>query len=141
MTSPAELADRLAVQDILVRYAHSCDARDMAAYGSCFTEDAVISGFGPGTVHGRQAWVDYVTKALTRFAGTQHFVGNQTVQLKGDAATMRTYVQATHFLADRPGTTMTLFAIYHDELVRRGGEWQITDHRLEPIGTQVLTGE
>ena len=135
-----ELADRQAVQDVLIRYATSCDARDMAAYGSCFAEDAVISGFGSETVNGRQAWVDYVDKALKAFTATQHFVGNQVVQLKGDAATMRTYVQATHFLAERPGTTLTLFAIYHDELVRNNGNWEITEHRLEPMGTQVLTG-
>lgn len=137
-----ELADRLAVQDVLIKYATTCDARDMEGYGSCFAEDAVIRGFGSETVHGRQAWVDYVDKALKSFTATQHFVGNQVVELKGDAATMRTYVQATHFLADRPGTTLTLFAIYHDKLVRKGdGGWEITDHRLEPKDTQVLTGE
>ena len=141
VSTDSQLADRIAVQDILLRYATSCDARDMDAYGSCFTEDAVISGFGSQTINGRQAWVDFVDEALKRFTATQHFIGNQVVELKGDKATMRTYVQATHFLVDRPGTTSTLFAIYHDELVRKNGEWQITDHRLEPLGTQVLTGE
>ena len=80
---------------------------------------SVIRGFGSETVNGRQAWVDYVEKALKGFTATQHFVGNQVVELRGDEATMRTYVQATHFLVDRPGTTLTLFAIYHDELVRK----------------------
>jgi uncharacterized protein (TIGR02246 family) len=138
----SDLEDRLAVQDVLVRYATSCDARDLDTYGSCFTEDAVISGFGgAGPINGRQAWVDYVAKALTSFKATQHFVGNQVVELNGDRATMRTSVQATHFPVDKPGTTMTLFATYHDELVKEGGEWRITDHRLEPISTQVLTGD
>ena len=76
-----ELADRLAVQDVMIRYATSCDRRDMDEYGACFTEDSVITGFGGtgGDILGRQAWVDYVAKALTRFTGTQHLLGNQRV--------------------------------------------------------------
>lgn len=136
-----ELADRLAVQDVMIRYATSCDRRDMEEYGACFTEDALITGFGPSDIHGRQAWVDYVTKALTRFTATQHFLGNQRVWLNGDTAKLQTTVQATHFLVDRPGTTMTLFATYHDDLVKRNGRWEITKHRLEPAGTQLLTAD
>ena len=138
-----ELADRLAVQDVMIRYATSCDRRDMEEYGACFTEDAVITGFGGagGDIHGRQAWVDFVAKALTRFSATQHFLGNQRVWLDGDSAKLQTSVQATHFLADRPGTTLTLFATYHDDLVKRNGVWEITNHRLEPINTQLVTAD
>ncbi len=136
-----ELADRLAVQDVMIKYATSCDRRDMEEYGSCFTEDALITGFGPADIHGRQAWVDYVTKALTRFSGTQHLLGNQRVWLSGDTAKLLTYVQATHFLADRPGAAFTLFATYHDDLVKRNGVWEITLHRLEPMNTQLVVAD
>ena len=136
-----ELADRLAVQDVMIRYATSCDRRDMDEYGACFTEDALITGFGASDFHGRQAWVDYVAKALTRFTGTQHMLGNQRVWLDGDTAKLQTSVQATHFLADRPGTTLTLFATYYDDLVKRNGVWEITKHRLEPVNTQLVTAD
>ncbi len=142
-TALQELADRLAVQDVMIKYASSCDRRDMEEYGSCFAEDVVITGFGGtgGDIHGRQGWVDFVAKALTRFSGTQHFLGNQRVWLNGDSAKLQTSVQATHFLADRPGTTLTLFATYHDDLVKRDGVWEITNHRLEPINTQLVTAD
>jgi uncharacterized protein (TIGR02246 family) len=141
-STQSQLADRLAVQDVMIRYATSCDARDMAAYGSCFTEDAVISGFGGGgPIRGRQAWVDFVTNALKRFSATQHLLGNQVVEVDGDEATLQTSVQASHFLVDKPGAVMTLFATYFDKLVRKDGHWQIYDHRLQPIGTQVLGGD
>ena len=135
----SELADRLAIQDVMIRYATSCDRRDMDEYGACFAEDALITGFGGEDIHGRQAWVDYVAKALTRFTGTQHLLGNQRVEVNGDTAKLQTSVQATHFLADRPGTTLTLFATYYDDLVKRDGVWEITNHRLEPVSTQLLT--
>ena len=138
-----DLADRLAVQDVMIKYASSCDRRDMEEYGSCFAEDAVITGFGGtgGDIHGRQAWVDYVAKALQNFTGTQHFVGNQRVWLDGDTAKLETSVQATHFLASRPGTTLTLFATYYDDLVKRNGAWEITNHRLAPINTQLVSAD
>ena len=136
-----ELADRLAVQDVMIKYATSCDRRDMEEYGSCFAEDALITGFGASDFHGRKAWVEYVDKALTRFTGTQHMLGNQRVTLNGDTAKLQTSVQATHFLADRPGTTLTLFATYYDDLVKRDGAWEITNHRLEPVSTQLVTAD
>jgi hypothetical protein len=37
---------------------------------------------------------------------------------------------------------MTLFATYYDELVRdNDGKWRIKLHRLEPVTTQLLTGD
>ncbi len=139
--TPQDLADRLAVQDVMIRYATSCDRRDMDEYGACFAEDALVTGFGASDFNGRQAWVDYVAKALTRFSGTQHMLGNQRVWLDGDTAKLQTSVQATHFLADRPGTTLTLFATYYDDLVKRNGTWEITNHRLEPVNTQLVTAD
>ncbi len=136
-----ELADRLAVQDVMIRYATSCDRRDMEEYGACFTEDALITGFGAADINGRQAWVDYVAKALTRFTATQHLLGNQRVWLNGDSAKLQTSVQATHFLADRPGAAFTLYATYYDDLVKRDGVWAITNHRLEPVSTQLVIAD
>ncbi|MCC6381284.1 MAG: nuclear transport factor 2 family protein [Dehalococcoidia bacterium] len=136
LATAAEIADRLAVQDVMIRYATSVDARDMERYASCFTKDVAVSGFGPGPMHGREAFLAYVTEALQRFKATQHLLGNQVVELQGDRATLRTYVQATHVLAAQPDTTLTLWATYHDELVRHDGEWRICEHRLEPGATQ-----
>ncbi len=136
------IADRLAVQDVMTRYANGVDTRDLDLYASAFTPGVVVSGFGGAEViEGREAWVDYVRKALERFGVTQHLMGNYVVELRGDEATMRTYVQATHVLADDPKSTLTLWATYHDELVRDGAVWRIRDHRLEPAHTQVRRSE
>jgi hypothetical protein len=136
------IADRLAIQDVMTRYANGVDTRDKDLYASAFVEDLRISGgFGTGPeVQGREAWVAWVWRQLERFGPTQHLMGNYVVELRGDQATMRTYVQATHIMADDPKTTLTLWATYHDELVRDGDIWRITDHRLEPHARQVVTG-
>ncbi len=136
------IADRLAIQDVMTRYANGVDTRDLDLYATSFTPDVVVSGFGDaGVIEGREAWVAYVRKALERFGVTQHLMGNHVVELRGDEATMRTYVQATHVLADDPKSTLTLWASYHDELVRDGAAWRIRDHRLEPAHTQLRRSE
>jgi hypothetical protein len=64
-------------------------------------------------------------------------MGNQTIQsIEGDRALVTTDVQATHFLANDNSKVLTLWATYHDEMVRENGEWKIRNHRLQPRGTQ-----
>src|SRR4029078_10902484 len=93
-------AGRSAIQDVMFRYAEGVDTRNRELYASAFTEDLVCSGFAEGEVfHGRDAWVTWVWKALERYGPTQHMMGNQQVELRGDEASMRTYVQATHIMA------------------------------------------
>lgn len=130
------LADRLAIQDVMTRYATGVDTRDLELYASCFAENVVVSGFGREAIRGRAAWMTFVTGALERFGRTQHLIGNHVVEIRGDEATMRCYVQATHELAADRTQLMTLWATYHDTLHRIDGEWRIVDHRLEPIATQ-----
>ena len=132
-----ELADRAAIMDVMIRYGTSVDAREMDRYRSCFTDDVTVVGYGPGAMEGADAYLAYVTDALRNFAGTQHLMGNQVVDLRGDEATARTEVQATHFLRDEPDAIMTLWATYVDEMVRGAdGEWRIRRHELVRRGAQ-----
>jgi len=132
-TDLRSLADRLAVQDVMIRYATSVDARDMKRYASCFTADVEVAGFGNTTFSDRGVYVDWVIEALKRYERTQHLIGNQEVVLDGDRAHLRSYVQATHLLADDPTKLMVLWAVYDDQLVRTAEGWQITRHELQPL--------
>jgi len=137
MTEP--IADRLAVQDVMTRYATGVDTRDMALFESCFAEDVVVAGFAREPLHGRAAWMAFARVALERFGPTEHLIGNHVVNIDGDAATMRSYVQATHVLAADARRTLTLWATYHDVLRRDGDSWLIVDHRLEAAATETRT--
>ncbi len=121
------------------RYATGVDTRDLDLYESCFVEDVQVAGFTPETMHGRVELMTFVRKALERFGPTQHMIGNHVVALDGDAATMRSYVQATHVIAADPKKSLTLWATYHDALVRTPDGWRIRDHRLESHGTRMFT--
>ena len=128
------VADRLAVQDVMLRYAAGVDELDMDMYRSCFADDVEVVGFGADTVHGGDAWTTYVRGALERFEATQHMLGPMPASIDGDEADCRTDVQAQHFLKDAPGETLTLWATYKTRMRRISGEWKIARHELVTRG-------
>ena len=129
----SELEDRLAVGDIIIRYADSIDQCDYDRYCTCFTDDVVVSGFTPEVITGLAAYRPWVTAARNRYGRTQHLIGNIQVTVSGDTAHLRSYVQATHELPDDPEHLIVLWAAYNDELVRTAEGWKISHHELERL--------
>ncbi len=127
------LQDLHDIGQVIIRYATSVDQRDMERYGSCFTDDVLVTGFSAGNQTGRDAWVTWVTGALERFGGTHHQITNQEITVDGDTAHMRSYVQATHELLSDEGHLLILYAIYDDQLIRTSDGWQISRHELERL--------
>ena len=129
----SELEDRLAVGDIIIRYADSIDQCDYDRYCTCFTDDVVVSGFTPEVITGLSTYRPWVTAARNRYGRTQHLIGNIQVTVNGDTAQLRSYVQATHELPDDPEHLIVLWAAYNDELVRTAEGWKISRHELERL--------
>lgn len=132
-----QLADRIALMDVMLRYAKGADERDLELYRSCFTDNVEVVGFGDQTYRGADAWTAYVAEALERFGATQHLLGPQLATVDGDRAHCRTDVQALHFIKDEPGTTLTLWATYETDMKRIDGDWKISRHQLVPRGTRI----
>jgi ketosteroid isomerase-like protein len=129
----SDIEDRLAIGDIIIRYADSIDQQDYDRYCTCFTDDVEVSGFGPEPIKGLAAYRPWVTAARDKYGRTQHMIGNIQVQVNGDTATMRSYVQATHELPADPNNLIILWAAYNDKLVRTNNGWKITHHELERL--------
>lgn len=129
--------DRIAVQDVMLRYAAGVDDRDMDLYQSCFADDCEIVGFADETVQGSDNWRAYVVKALAKYGATQHMLGPQLATIEGDRAECRTDVQATHFLLEPAGSTLTLWATYKTRMARIEGVWKIARHELIARGTKL----
>jgi hypothetical protein len=90
------VADRIALMDVMSKYAKGVDERDLVLYRSVFAEDVEVVGFGPATVRGAEAWTAFVEKALEAYGATQHMLGPQLASVDGDSAHCRTDVQALH---------------------------------------------
>lgn len=127
--------DRIAVQDVMLTYTAAVDERDLERYTACFAADVDVFGFGGQVFRGRDAWVDYVSSALDRYAASQHLLGPMLATIEGDRARTRTPVQALHFLAGDAGGRLTLWGTYRTDMRRIDGRWQITRHELDTCGS------
>jgi len=134
MSNEQYLADRIALQDVMLKYAAGVDERDFDLYSSCFMENVEILDFGDSAIHGRDNWVVFVKEALNAYGPTQHMLSPQFATITGDDAHCRTDVQALHYLKDPEGEILTLWATYETDMKRIDGDWKISRHRLVSRG-------
>jgi len=134
MSNENNVADRIALQDVMLKYAAGVDERDFDLYASCFMENVEVVDFGEAPINGRDEWVKYVKGALDNYGPTQHMLGPQLATVDGDNAHCRTDVQALHYLKQPEGEILTLWATYETDMVRTNEGWKISRHRLVSRG-------
>lgn len=132
-----EIADRLALRELVERYAKIPDNRDYALVDALFTEDAEL--VGPGfTMQGREQ-IRAAMQAIEQYSATLHCVHNHDLQLAGDAAEGETYCVANH-LFEKGGVPHKLdWGIrYSDRYRREAGVWRIARRELRVVWEQEL---
>lgn len=120
------LADRLAIDEVLVRYCRGIDRCDGDELRRVFAPDAVLDyGVGP---QARDGTIDQLLAGLRAMRLTQHSISNALVEIDGDRARAETYCTALHILG-LPGQEieMVVGGRYLDRLERRDGAWQIAE--------------
>lgn len=127
--SGAPIDDRIAIREVLLRYARAVDARDLAVVASCFTPDAHYRGaLATGTVADALA---ALPTAMARYTATRHAITAHTVELAGDEATSTAECTAMHWRPD--GTCRTVGLRYRDGLVRTAAGWRIARRDVESL--------
>ena len=129
-----ELLDRQGVSDVVIRYATGVDMRDWRAFRSCFCDEVEIdlsswSG-APARTLPADDWVSGLKPLFTGLDATQHSMSNPLVDIDGDSARCRAYMQAAHFLEDWPAPEFTIGGYYDDRLVRTSAGWRISAFTL-----------
>jgi long-chain acyl-CoA synthetase len=125
-----EISDRIAISDLLTRYTVAIDKKDWGLLDTCFTPDASVDYTTSGGIKGKYPEVrTWLSKALSVFPITQHFISNSTVELAGDQATARTYVINPMVFVNPDGSQhiFTVGAYYNDKLVYTRDGWRIAD--------------
>ena len=136
-----DIADRLAIQDLLVRYATALDNRDWVLLGSVFTPEAQVQYPGSPHLDGFVAARDFCDRALSRFRVTQHLLGNYDIRVNGDTAAATCSLQAIHVHPDEAGGGIyTLWGTYTDRLARTSEGWRITERTLTSSHTAASPG-
>jgi hypothetical protein len=132
-----ELADRLAIRELVDAYAHCADRRDAQGQKSLFTEDTRFAVYMEGqgseptqVLHGREALTP-VFDDLNRYQATMHFNGQSTVALDGDRATGESYCIAHHlFTDDGERRLMVAWLRYEDTFVKVDDAWLFAERNL-----------
>ncbi|MET0985092.1 MAG: nuclear transport factor 2 family protein [Steroidobacteraceae bacterium] len=127
----AELADREAIRDLLLRYARATDRCDAALLTAVFWPDATTDyeGFHVGAI------APYIVKSTEsmreQMEQTAHLIGNMLIEIDGDTARGETYVFAFHRLPGADGPKdLLLGGRYLDRFAKRDDCWRITHRRL-----------
>lgn len=138
MSSSADvglLCDRLAIQDVLVRYSTAIDTKRFDLLDDVFTPDGIgdytASGGIRGTLPEIKTWL---AQALSIFTVVQHLVTNLTVDIRGDEATSTCYLFNPLGYPSDDGSVEMLWcgAQYEDKLVRTGNGWRIRERVIRP---------
>jgi hypothetical protein len=133
-----EIADRLELDQLMVRYVDAIDAKDWDLLDTCFTPDAHLDYSSSGGEDGKG---DYATiKAwlqtnLAMFPMTQHLIGKSAVTIDGDRAECRTIFHNPMGVPvnddgvyDAEGSGLHVFVVggwYLDTCVRTPDGWRI----------------
>jgi uncharacterized protein (TIGR02246 family) len=117
------IADRIAITDLLTRYAHAVDTKDWELYRTVFTPDAHIDySSAGGAAAGLDEMVAWMETTLAGFPMTQHLISNIDVRLDGDEATVRAMFYNPMRLGD--GTQFFCGGFYNHDLVRTDAGWR-----------------
>jgi len=118
---PEQVADRIAIDDLLDAYARAIDTKDWDGLRTLFTHDALLDYTHEGGVRGDiEEAIAWLSKALEPFAMCQHIVANRRVTIDGDEATVHAYVFSPLGLPDGlGGLTIVLSGGEYDDRLRR----------------------
>jgi 3-phenylpropionate/cinnamic acid dioxygenase small subunit len=131
-------AARQDIADVLVRYATGIDRRDWARFRSCFTENCRAEYGDIGVWDGVDAITQFMIDTHAGMVHTLHRITNIAVEVAGDAATARSYVDALLVLADET-VEINATGFYDDELIRSDAGWQIARRRFTMVRATTVT--
>ncbi|MBI4299975.1 MAG: nuclear transport factor 2 family protein [Chloroflexi bacterium] len=134
--SDSRLEDRQAIREVMVRYAHGLDSRDLDMVQSVFAPDAYAE-YGTFKDTGADKITEMLRNAINRFQGTLHFMGNQFIQFKDGAADVETYCVASHLIPGEGGQDLLVIGLrYYDEMAPQGDHWVIRRRRINILWRQ-----
>ncbi len=132
-----ELEDRIALRELVYRYARLIDDRAYDDIPNVFTEDAELSG--PGYSMNGYAELRGGLSQIETYSATLHCVHNQLVELSGDDATGETYCVANHvYEADGTARILDMGIRYTDVYRCERGAWRIAKRQLNVVWDQDL---
>ena len=123
--------DKLAIQEVAVRYTAAADQRRWEVWEEIFTDpiELLLSPKSGETREiSRAKWIAHEKKVVESYPATQHAMSNFLIDVEGDKAICQVYVQARHFVTDTE--SHTVFGYYTFHMIRRGSGWNINKYSI-----------
>ena len=133
--------DRLAIQEVIARYAHAYDGGDAASFADAFTDDGVFEILAPdggalAQLRSRAAILEWAAGRLRerrgRFTSRHHQSGILFDELTPTSATTRTTVLVTHHHAGEVAPRITTTGVYCDRWRKTRVGWRMA-HRAAHV--------
>lgn len=127
--SADEIADRMAIDEVLDAYAAALDTKDWDTLRTLFTPDAVVDYTEEGGVRGTiDEAIVWFEKTVANFTASQHFVTNRRIKVNGDEATVNAYIFSPLGAPNGNGGLTLVFAggAYEDVLKRTPDGWRFS---------------
>lgn len=126
-TGGLPVEDRIAIQDLIARYAWALDTGDVDALVACFTPTAVVIEEvfeDPDRWEGhsgiRRLAEHYA--ASPGFPGRQHHVSQSIVEGSGERCSVKSFAFVTECCGEPP-YTLRFTGYYDDRVVKSHGQW------------------
>jgi len=137
MTAPdlaqrlAAVEARLALQELLGRYAIAVDDHDADALGDCFTQDGSFGSANSGGSVGRAAVVEGFRLRFDRDGPTLHVPQYQVLSRLGTSTARGTVVGYAELARD--GQTLVTSIRYDDEYAVEDGMWRFGSRQVHTL--------
>ncbi len=138
--STHDLADRLAITDMLTQYSYRWDSKDSSGFADLFTNDGVMERWVFGDlvegsmVEGKDAIFEYAKRSHEgRLADRQtrhHFSGIVFLELNDDSAITENMALITHQTAEDNVAFISGSGIYRISWQKTPGGWRISNRIL-----------
>lgn len=121
-----EMADRLAILEVIHTYARGVDRADAEILKSaCWPDSELDYGGYKGPAY---PFCDMLPDGLRNFVNTQHQISNTLIKITGDKASVESYLTAHHRRPDN--TEMTYIGRYLDRMEKRNNVWKISFRQI-----------
>jgi hypothetical protein len=128
VVNPAQMADRLAIQDVLFNHSRGLDRLDAVLIQASYWPDAEVDyGSYRGSAH---SFAELVVAALAaQYELTQHTLGNTVFAFGAADACTESHVTARHLLLGGE-QEMVFSGRYLDRLEKRDGYWKLAHRQV-----------
>ena len=122
------LMDRASIIDVVCKFAVSIDRRRWDDLASCFAEQVELNTIRTArwVRMERDHLITVLSGAFESYTATQHISANHQVALDGDAASVWSTLNATHYLQGAEGGEFHQQVGYYEYHLARDDGWKIT---------------